>query len=114
MNYKMNVTIKDPHTKDMNSFYKFSFTCYFKQHPNTYGNGYYVTIVPDQKEYCSLCYDLRYDKTFNRNNKEQWLEQWAKNYWSGKNGAWVVDTLEIETSRIAPLKQIIGSSGTVL
>ena len=97
MNYKMNVTIKDPHTpKDMNSFFRFSITCYFKHHPNTYGNGYYVSIVPDQKEYGSLCYDLRYDKTFNRNNKEEWLEQWAKNYWSGENGAWVVDTLEIE------------------
>ena len=37
--------------------------------PDTYGNGHYVKIVPDQKEYGSFYYDLRYDKTFNRNNK---------------------------------------------
>ena len=97
MNYKMNVTIKDPHArKDMYNVLQFSFTCYFKHDPNNYGNGYYVSILPDQKEFGSHLYDLRYDKTFNRNNKEQWLEQWAKNYWNGENGAWVVDTLEIE------------------
>lgn len=97
MNYKMNVTIKDPQTPNgMYSGLQFSFTCYFIHDPYTYGNGYYVNIVPDQKEFGTQYIDLRYDKTFNRENKAKWLEQWAKNYWSGENGAWVVDTLKIE------------------
>ena len=96
MTYKMNVTIKDPQTqKGMYSGLQLSFTCHFINDSNTYGNGYYVNIVPDQKEYCTEYIDLRYDKTFNRKNKAKWLEQWAKNYWSGENGAWVVDTLNI-------------------
>lgn len=97
MNYKMNVTIKDPQTpKGMYSGLQFSFTCYFIHNTATYGNGYYVNIVPDQKEFGALYIDLRYDKTFNRENKSKWLEQWVKNYWCGENGAWVVDTLKIE------------------
>ena len=97
MNYKMNVTIKKPQTPNgMYSGLQFSFNCYFIHEPDTYGNGYYVNIVPDQKEFGSEYIDLRYDKTFNRENKAKWLEQWAKNYWSGESGAWVVDTLKIE------------------
>ena len=95
MNYKMNVTIKDPQTPNgMYSCLQFSFTCYFIHELDTYGNGHYVSIKG--KEFYQQIIDLRYDKTFNRENKAKWLEQWAKNYWSGENGAWVVDTLKIE------------------
>lgn len=96
MNYKMNVTIKDPQTqKDMYSGLQFSFICHFLNYPDKYGNGYYVKIEPSQKEYCTKFIDLRYDKTFNPSNMSKWLEQWAKNYWSGVDGSWVVDKLKI-------------------
>ena len=99
MNYKMNVTIKDPQTqKGMVSCLQFSFTCYFTYHSNSHSNGYFVYIEPVQKQFDTLCIDLRNDLKFNCNKKSEWLEQWAKNYWSGENGSWVVDTLKIEQS----------------
>ena len=94
MTYKMKVTIKDPQMKERKQL---MFTCYFMHDPDTYGNGYHVNIMPDRKEYGKHCYDLRYDKTFNRENPLKWLIEWAYNYWSGENGAWEVNTLEINT-----------------
>lgn len=94
MTYKMKVTITDPDTKDgMFSSLYFALDCKFVYNPEQYGNGYYVSIKC--KEFYKQIIDLRYDKTFDRNNKEKWLENWARNYWSGKNGAWAIRTLEI-------------------
>lgn len=97
MNYKMNVTIKNPQTqKGMYSCLQFSFICHFLNYPDKYCNGYYVKIEPVQNEYSPLYIDLRDDKSFNCDNKFEWLCQWAKNYWNGVNGAWIVDKLEIQ------------------
>ena len=41
--------------------------------------------------------DLRYDKEFNREYKMAYLERWAKNYWTGKDGAYAIKKLIIET-----------------
>ncbi len=93
----MKVTIKDPNTaKGMYSGLTLDFTCYFIHDAETYGNGYYVNIVPNERSYDGQMIDLRYDKTFDRNNKSKWIEKWAKSYWTGENGAWALDTLEIE------------------
>lgn len=94
MNYKMKVTITDPNTEEgmFSSLYfalDYNFVCNLKQ----YGNGYYVIIK--SKEFYQQMIDLRYDKSFNPNNKTKWLKDWAKNYWSGKNGAWTIKTLAI-------------------
>ncbi len=94
MNYKMKVTITDPNTKEgMFSSLYFALDCKFYCNPEQYGNGYYVTIK--SKEFYQQVIDLRYNKSFDRNNKTKWLEEWARNYWSGKNGAWVIKTLDI-------------------
>ena len=93
MNYKMKVIITDPET--LNELY-FDLNCSFCCDPDTYGNGYYLSI--SGKDFYRQIFDLRYDKSFDRNNKEKWLEAWAWNYWSGKNGAWAIKSLEIMKS----------------
>jgi hypothetical protein len=40
-------------------------------------------------------YDLRYDASFNPNKKAEWLERWARGYWRGKDGAYIVKSLTI-------------------
>ena len=94
MNYRMKVTITDPNTKNgMVSELYFNLDCNFTYDSEQYGNGHYVSI--SAKEFYKQIIDLRYDKTFDRNNKEKWLEKWARNYWTGKDGAWAIKYLEI-------------------
>lgn len=94
MNYRMKVTITDPNTpKGMMSELFFDLACNFSYNPDTYGNGYYVSI--QSKDFYKQLIDLRYDKTFDRNNKEKWLKEWANNYWTGENGTWSIKHLEI-------------------
>ena len=94
MKYRMKVVITDPNTeKGMTSELRFDLDCTFTYDEAQYGNGHYVGI--SGKEFCRQVIDLRYDTSFNRNEKEQWLEKWAKSYWSGENGAWTIKSLEI-------------------
>ena len=94
MKYKMKVTITDPNTKKgMTSNLFFDLDCIFVHDENQYGNGHYVSI--SSKEFYRQVIDLRYDITFDRTQKEKWLKQWARSYWSGKNGAWAIKSLEI-------------------
>lgn len=30
-----------------------------------------------------------------KQKRKKWLEEWARNYWSGENGAWAIKSLEI-------------------
>lgn len=94
MIYKMKVTITDPRTEEnMFSSLNFHLDCKFTYNPEQYGNGYCVTITGNN--FSGQWIDLRYDKSFDPQNKAKWLEKWAKNYWSGKNGAWAIKALEI-------------------
>lgn len=98
MNYKMTVTIAGTKTPaGMCSDLTMNLKCRFVYNPQQYGNGYFVSITEEGHEdaYLGESYDLRYDKTFDRNHKEQWLEEWAKSYWSGKDGAYAVKALKI-------------------
>ena len=94
MKYNMSVRITDPNTSEgMVSELYFNLECIFTYDEDQYGNGHYVSI--QGKGFYRQVIDLRYDKSFDRDNKAEWLETWAKNYWSGKNGAWVIKSLEI-------------------
>lgn len=94
MKYQMKVVITDPETpKGMTSDLFFDLSCRFTYDEEQYGNGHYVSI--GSKEFYRQVFDLRYDLTFDRNNKVKWLEDWARNYWNGKNGAWIIKSLEI-------------------
>lgn len=94
MKYGMKVSITDPNTLEgMVSELFFDLTCNFVYDDTQYGNGHYVSI--NGKEFYQQVIDLRYDTSFDRDNKEKWLEKWARNYWSGKDGAWAIKTLEI-------------------
>ena len=94
MDYIMKVRITDPETPEgMVSELFFELKCNFFYDKDQYGNGHYVSIKG--KEFYGNSYDLRYDHSFDPGKKEEWLEAWARSYWSGKNGAWTVKTLEI-------------------
>ena len=94
MKYQMRVVIEDPNVEPgMIAELLFDLECNFNHHPNQYGNGYCLSI--SGKNFYRQIIDLRYDKSFDRNNPDIWLSNWAHNYWSGENGAWVVKHLEI-------------------
>lgn len=94
MKYTMNVVIADPETPEgMISDLLMILSCNFVYDSEQYGNGYYVKI--SGKEGFSNIIDLRYNTEFNQNNKIAWLEKWARNYWSGKNGAYYVKSIKI-------------------
>lgn len=96
MKYEMKVIIYNPETpKGMSSDLLFKIDCIFAYDPEQYGNGHFVKLVKRGIEGFQNVYDLRYDESFNRNNKSAWLEKWAKDYWSGENGAYAVKTLKI-------------------
>lgn len=95
MNYKMKITLENPNAAeyDLKSPLELVLECKFSYNSDTYGNGHYVSI--QGKNFSKLIFDIRYDKNFNRNNKTEWLEKWAKNYWSGENGSWKLTKIEI-------------------
>lgn len=94
MNYKMIVTITDPDTeKGMYSVLRFVLDCTFVYDSEQYGNGFFLQIKGEN--FYPLSFDLRYDRSFKKAEKEKWLERWAKNYWTGKNGAWAIKSLDI-------------------
>lgn len=96
MKYSMKVILQDPATLEgMFSELFFDLECDFVYDEEQYGNGHYVAIKGKEMPFGKEVIDLRYDKSFDRDNKEGWLESWARNYWSGKNGAWAIKTLEI-------------------
>ncbi len=94
MKYQMKVVIYNPETpKGMTSDLYFDLSCVFVYDPEQYGNGHYVSI--GGREFYRQVIDLRYDPEFDRNNKPAYLEKWARSYWSGKNGAYAIKSLEI-------------------
>lgn len=96
MKYTMKVIIHDPETPEgMMSDLLLIIDCHFCHNPEQYGNGHYVSLVNRLLPFGKEVIDLRYDTTFDRNNKEAWLEKWARSYWSGKNGAYAVKELSI-------------------
>lgn len=95
MKYKMTVVIYNPNTKTgNNSDIVFKLTATFFKNDDTYGNKHYVNIT-DCHGFDNH-YDIRYDTSFRENNKAEWLECWARNYWTGKDGAYAIKELKIE------------------
>ena len=94
MKYEMKVTIADPETPEgMTSDLFLKLLCIFAHDPEQYGNGHWLKIK--ENEGFGSCIDLRYNTDFDPNNKIAYLEKWAENYWSGKNGAYYIKSLEI-------------------
>lgn len=90
MNYEMKVRITDPNTQNELSY---KLKCSFAYDKEQYGNGFFLSI--EGEDFYPQGFDLRYDRSFRKSEKEKWLEDWARNYWSGENGAWVIKSLEI-------------------
>ena len=94
MSYEMKVMIEDPNTKEgMSSGLFFILNCDFYYDEEQYGNGHYVSISGN--DFSPRYLDIRYDRSFNKSNKSKWLEEWARSYWSGQNGAWIVKKIDI-------------------
>lgn len=90
MKYRMNIVIGNEITDHK---VVFSLNCNFFYDEEQYGNGHYVSIVG--KDFSKQVIDLRYDTSFDRNNKEKRIEHWAKAYWNGKDGAYSLESFEI-------------------
>ena len=88
MEYKMKVVI----TKDGNEK-TYNLDCGFSYDEEQYGNGYCASV--EGNDFYPQYLDIRYDRSFNKSNKSKWLEEWARSYWSGKNGAWIVKKIDI-------------------
>lgn len=94
MKYLMNVVIKDPNTESgMVSDMLLTFQCYFIREEEGYGKKTFLNICSEDA--CNVI-DLRHDKNYIRGKEKEYLEYWAKNYWTGKNRAWEVKSLSIE------------------
>ena len=94
MKYLMDVVICNPNTPDgMIRDILFKLTAEFVVDPETYGKKTWLHIKSDTdfEEY----YDLRYDSEYHIGEEKEFLEYWAHTYWSGKNGAYTVKTLDI-------------------
>lgn len=90
MKYLMNVVIESP-TKDKEE--TLSLRCYFTRDEEGYGKKTWLSIHGNHgfEQYL----DLRYDKNYHRGKEKEYLEYWAHNYWTGKNGAWEIKSLDI-------------------
>lgn len=94
LNYKMTAEIYDPEsTVEMFSALKLNLFCEVFCNPNDFGNGSYVSVRGEG--FSMNVFDVRYDRSFNINKADEWLKSWANNYWSGKNGAWKIKSLQI-------------------
>lgn len=99
MKYLMTVTIANPDTPaGMSSDLVYKLICTFAHDPNQYGNGHYLRITQRGVDRYENTYDLRYNEDFDPDDKPAFLEKWARNYWSGKNGAYYVKALRIEAA----------------
>ena len=94
MKYSMNVVICNPNTPDgMNSDIFFKLEAKFAVDPDTYGKKTWLHIHGNHN--FEAYYDLRYDNEYHRGQEKEFLEYWAHTYWSGKDGAYIVKTLDI-------------------
>lgn len=94
MNYKMTVEIYDPETPvGIFSVTRLYLFCDFFCDPNDFGNGCYVSIRGEG--FSKRVFDIRYEKSFNIDEPDVWLKNWAKNYWNGCNGAWKTKSIQI-------------------
>lgn len=94
LNYKMSVEIYDPKASDaMFSCLRLHLFCDVFCDTHDFGNGCYVSIRGEG--FSKNVFDVRYDKSFNIDEPDVWLKNWAKNYWNGCNGAWSVKNLQI-------------------
>ena len=95
MKYWMNVVICNPNTPEgMNSDIFFKLEAEFAVDPDTYGKKTWLHIHGNHN--FEAYYDLRYDNEYHRGQEKEFLEYWAHSYWSGKDGAYTVKSLEIK------------------
>mgnify|MGYP000017755948 CR=1 FL=1 len=92
MKYNVRATLINPDDEMEYTFNSIIFSFIYDE--DQYGNGYYCRI--EGKNFYRQVIDLRYNKTFDSNNKEKWIENWIKNLWNGDNGAFVLKSYEIK------------------
>ena len=100
MEYKMKVVVMNPNT--VNDDVVFNLYCDFVCIEKDYGNKHYLYIGSDESSstyFSPIMYDLRYNKEFDKNNKEEWLKAWANTYWSGEKGSYKVKEIDIKKEK---------------
>lgn len=73
-----------------------------------YGNDTYMTVKSRNGDSFEQCFDIRYDKTFDKNKPEVFILNWVYNYWSGENGSWSIlgCSIKVNGVRRKPLNHI--------
>lgn len=89
------VTITDPQTPaGMNSDIIFKLIATLeKEKAKTYGNGFFLRITNDSSDYENII-DLRFEKGFEPEKLNDFIQVWASNYWSGKNGSYILKNIK--------------------
>lgn len=65
-----------------------------------YGNDTYMLVKSRDGESFDQCYDIRYDKEFDRRKPEVFIINWVYNYWSGENGSWNISGCSIKADKL--------------
>lgn len=74
-----------------------------------YGNDTYMLVKSRDGESFNQCYDIRYDKEFDRRKPEVFIINWVYNYWSGENGSWNVSgcSIKVDGLRKTQIKEAL-------
>lgn len=72
----------------------FEYTVVFTNDGDDYGNGYYMHV--ERADGFVESFDIRYDMTFRKDEKDAYILKWAKDRWSGKNGSYKLKAITIE------------------
>lgn len=92
MKFNMMVMIKDPNTEEgKSSTMVMKLTALFDTK-----NDKTMLLIRDENCNFENLMDITHDKNYDAGNEEGYLAIWADNYWSGKNGAYEVESLKIE------------------
>jgi len=97
MKYTMSVILEPPEEEKvagLTSAWGMKVAATFYHDKKQYGNGYHLGLKPPDSPVNVI--DLRYDETFDPDKPEEWLERWARSYWTGKNGSWQIKELVIK------------------
>lgn len=92
MKYRIQILIENPENKDENR--TLNLKCFFIKDDEGYGKKTYLSIFGEHNPFKQYI-DLRYDKNYHRGQEKEYLEYWANNYWTGKNGSWEIRSLNI-------------------
>lgn len=90
--YNLKVSIHHPEKAEMK--YTYEYIVNFFKDEKGYGNKSYMQLAHTDGTPFNY-FDLRYNNAYDPNYQISFIALWADTYWSGNDGAWVLDGLVI-------------------